>query len=130
MFELPALITGIAIVLYLVLTFKVGQARGKYGIKAPATTGHDMFDRVYRVQMNTLEQLVAFLPSLWLFAVFLNAPIIAAGLGVVWLVGRILFARAYVADPAKRTAGFALTLFPTSILLLGGLVGAVMHLGA
>jgi glutathione S-transferase len=130
MYELPALITVFSLLFYCKLGFDVGKARGKYDVKAPATSGHEMFERIYRVQMNTLEQLVYFLPSLWLFTIYLNAPMAAAGLGVVWLVGRVIFARAYITDPSKRSAGFATSFFSASILLLGGLVGIIMHLAA
>jgi len=128
MFELPAIITALALIFYSILMFKVGMARGKYGVKAPAITGHEMFERHHRVQMNMLEQTLFFLPSMWLFAVYLDSPRLAAALGVVWLIGRIWYAHAYVANPPKRTAGFVIALFSSSILLLGGLVGAVMNL--
>jgi glutathione S-transferase len=130
MFELPALITGLALIFYTITVIKVGAARGKYGVKAPATSGHDMFERALRVQMNTLEQIVFFLPSLWLFAVYLNAPQLAAGLGALWILGRILYARGYVADPAKRAAGFILSQLAAIVLLLGGLTGVIMRLMA
>ena len=110
MFELPAIITGLALILYQILTFRVGQARGKYGVKAPTMTGHEMFERALRVQMNTLEQIVFFLPSLWLFAVYLKAPLVASGFGLLWLIGRILYAKSYVADPSKRAAGFIIAM--------------------
>jgi uncharacterized membrane protein YecN with MAPEG domain len=128
MFELPAIITGLALIFYSILTFKVGMARGKYSVKAPAITGHEMFERNYRVQMNMLEQIIFFLPSMWLFAVYLDAPKAAAALGAVWLMGRIWYAHAYVVNPSKRIAGFVISLLSSSILLLGGLVGAVMNL--
>ena len=128
MFELPAIITGLALIFYIIVIFKVDQARFKYGVKAPTITGHEMFERALRVQMNTLEQLVFFLPSLWLFAVYLDSSKVAGALGAVWLIGRIWYARAYVSNPSKRTAGFVIALFSSSILLLGGLIGAVINL--
>lgn len=123
MYALPALVTAISLALYMVLGFQVGQARGKYGVKAPATSGHEMFERALRIQMNTLEQLVFFLPSLWLFTIYLDAPKPAAALGVVWIIGRLIYVRAYRAEPKTRHIGFALTITPASILLLGGMVG-------
>ncbi|MFM9891066.1 MAG: MAPEG family protein [Rickettsiales bacterium] len=123
MYALPALVTAISLALYMVLGFQVGQARGKYGVKAPATSGHEMFDRALRIQMNTLEQLVFFLPSLWLFTIYLDMPKLAAALGAVWIIGRVLYVRAYTRDPKTRVLGFVLTITPASILLLGGFVG-------
>jgi glutathione S-transferase len=96
-------------------------------VKAPAITGNEIFERHFRVQQNTLEQLVVFLPGLYLFSHFWN-PMVAAALGVVYLVGREVYAVAYVKDPAKRSAGFGLSFLPTVILILGGLIGAVRTL--
>lgn len=103
---------------------RVGAARGKYNVPAPATSGHEIFDRYYRVQMNTLEQIVVFIPAIWLFGTYIS-PKWAAALGVVYLVGRFLYLRGYVADPKKRSLGFALSFLPTLTLLLGGLGGAI-----
>src|SRR6266542_3103028 len=86
----------------------VSSARSKYGVKAPATTGHELFERAFRVQMNTLEQLIAFLPALLIAGLYWSNPIIA-GIGVVYLAGRFLYGHQYVADPAKRGPGFLLT---------------------
>ncbi len=104
----------------------VSRARGKYRIAAPAVGGHEGFDRMFRVQMNTLEQLVAFLPALFIAGQHWPNDWIA-GAGVVYLIGRIVYWRAYVADPSKRSLGFLLTVLPTSLLLGAGLVGAVRH---
>jgi glutathione S-transferase len=76
------------------------------------------------VQMNTLELLAIFLPSLWAFALFVS-PTWAAGLGVVFIVGRLLYFLGYVKSADKRSLGFGLSMFPTLFLLIGGLVGAV-----
>ena len=116
----------LAIVQFIYFSMLVGKARGKYGIKAPAMTGHEGFERAVRVQMNTLEQLVCFLPALLIAAVYWS-PVYVAATGVVYLVGRTLYQRAYVADPAKRGLGFMLTFFPTVLLVLAGLIGAVMR---
>ena len=116
----------LAIVQFIYFSMLVGKARGKFGIKAPAMTGHEGFERAVRVQMNTLEQLVCFVPALLIAAVYWS-PVYVAATGVVYLVGRTLYQRAYVADPAKRGLGFMLTFFPTVLLVLAGLVGAVMR---
>ena len=125
---LPALVTCLALVLLLGLSFAVGRARGKHGIAAPATTGHPQFERAYRVQMNTLEQFVAFLPSLWLFAFFVS-PLWAAVLGVGWLIARVAYAVVYLRNPAARAPAFILGMTITGTLLLGAFIGALQALG-
>jgi glutathione S-transferase len=105
----------------------VARARGRHGIAAPATSGHPGFERYFRVQMNTLEQLVAFLPAIWLFAQFID-PHWAAGLGAVYLTGRQIYFVSYVKDPRTRSLGFGLTSAPILIMLLGVLYAAVMML--
>jgi hypothetical protein len=107
--------------------WQVGVARGKYSIAAPAVSGNESFERVFRVHMNTLEQLVVFLPALWIFASYIS-PLWAAGIGAVFIVGRALYARSYVRDPKSRSAGFALTALPELALLIGILIWAVMAL--
>lgn len=107
-------------------SLRVGKARYKYNVPAPATTGNEMFERFYRVQMNSLEMIVVFIPAIWLFGEHIS-PLWAAILGVVYLVGRFVYLYGYIADPKKRGVGFALSFLPTVILLLGGLGGAVVH---
>jgi len=121
------IVTALALLQYLVFGFRVGRARGRYGVKAPAITGNEVFERHFRVQQNTLEQLIVLVPGLYLFSHYLN-PWIAAALGLVYLVGRELFAASYVKDPAKREIGFGLSFLPSVILILGGLIGAVRQL--
>jgi glutathione S-transferase len=104
-----------------------GRARRDSGLKAPAITGHEGFERMYRVQMNTLETLVAFLPVLFLAAKYWPAPLVA-GLGAVYLIGRHLYWRAYVSDPSKRGMGFMLSMLPTLGLLVLALVGIILSL--
>ena len=122
-----AIVIIIAVLEYLVFGFLVGKARGRYGVKAPATTGHEVFERYFRVQQNTLETLIAFIPGISLFALFVN-PNWAAWIGLVYVVGRIVYFRSYVADPGRRSAGFAMSLLPIAVLLIGGLVGAARNL--
>lgn len=125
--QLVAIITALALVEYLFFAFRVGLGRGKYGVAAPATTGDPTWERLYRVQQNTVEQLMVFLPALWLCATFVGETI-AAGLGVVFLVGRLVYSAAYIREPASRTAGFLMGLFANVALLLSGLLGAVLEL--
>jgi len=101
----------------------VGRARGKYGVKAPAVSGHEMFDRYFRVHQNTLELLVAAVPAMWLYGTYVSTTW-AVVLGLVYIVGRVAYLVGYVADPAKREIGFALSVMPVIVLLLGALWGA------
>jgi glutathione S-transferase len=103
----------------------VGRARGKYGVKAPAVTGHEMFERAYRVQMNTLEVLVLFIPALYIASRYWPPGYLAA-CGAVYVLGRIVYQRAYMSAPAKRGLGFALSIAPCLVLLIAGLFGAVL----
>src|SRR6185436_3197110 len=114
----------LAVLEYITIAMLTGRARGQYGVKAPATTGHPMFERWYRVQQNTLEQMIAFLPGLFLFARYVSARW-AGILGLVFIVGRLLYARGYLADPERRGPGFAVSMLATLLLVLGGLIGAL-----
>ncbi|NBS09706.1 MAG: MAPEG family protein [Betaproteobacteria bacterium] len=126
---LTALITLMAIALMFWTAIGVGRARVKYEVKAPATSGNDMFDRAYRVQMNTMESALMLLPALWVYAAF-NGDTGAAVMGLTWVVGRIWYALAYQKDPAKRGGGFSLALLAIAGLWAGGLWGVVKVLSA
>ncbi|MCU0760948.1 MAG: MAPEG family protein [Steroidobacteraceae bacterium] len=115
----------LAVLQYYAFGIAVGAARGRYKVPAPATSGDPAFERVYRVQMNTLEQLMLFLPGLWTFALFVS-PTWAAGLGLVYLVGRVIYFVGYTKDAGKRGLGFVIGALPTLVLMVGGLVGAVL----
>ena len=103
--------------------FAVARARATYKVAAPATTGHEVFERYFRVQMNTLEQLVVFGPSIMLFAWYVN-PYIAAALGLLFVIGRALYFRGYVRSVEGRHNGFLLSAIPNVTLLVGGLIGS------
>ncbi|MGH8504522.1 MAG: MAPEG family protein [Stenotrophobium sp.] len=120
-YDCTALVTLLSLLLYWVLTINVGRARGKYGVKAPAISGDPAFDRVFRVHQNTMEALVLYLPALWLFAIYVSDAW-AAGVGAVWIVGRIIYARAYYADASKRGAGMLIATLATVVLFLGALI--------
>ncbi len=124
---LPSLVTGLALLFYVATIFIAGQARGRYKIKAPATTGHPAFERAYRVQQNTIEQLVLFVPALWLFSDFVS-PLWGAAIGAVWIAGRIVYAAGYLRDAAKRGPGAVITMLSGAVLLFGALVGIVIRL--
>jgi len=103
----------------------VGRARGLYGVKAPAVTGHEMFERAYRVQMNTLELMVAFLPALYIAAKYWPQAWVA-GAGAVYLVGRFIYWRSYTSAPGSRGVGFGLSMLAVLALLVAALAGCVM----
>lgn len=119
-----AIVTVLALLQFFWLGFQVARARGRYGVAAPAMTGNEIFERHFRVQMNTLEQLVMFLPALWIFAAYIS-PLWAAALGVVFILGRAIYAAAYVRNPKSRSLGFGLSAFPTLAMLIGIVVWAV-----
>jgi glutathione S-transferase len=121
---LTVLVTCAALALYFFMILRVGQARGKSGIAAPAMTGDPEFERHVRVQMNTLEWLPMFLAGLWMFAAF-HGDLVAAAIGAVWIIGRTLFMIGYVAEPRRRTVGFLIQMVATVVLLLGSVAGAV-----
>jgi uncharacterized membrane protein YecN with MAPEG domain len=115
-----AIVTLVALLVYVWMALGVAFARKKTGIHPPAMTGDPILERHIRVQANTLEWLVLFLPSLWLFALYWS-DLVATLLGVVWIVGRIVYALGYVADPGKRELGFAIQGLATAALLFGAL---------
>lgn len=117
-------VVALALIQFFVFGFLVGRARVQYEIPAPAMTGHEIFERYCRVHYNTMEQLVKFVPAMLLFGYYISATA-AAILGLVFIVGRFVYLRAYITDPAKRGPGFGLTVLPTTIMLLGGLGGAL-----
>ena len=123
------IIATLAVVQYFVFGILVGRARAKYGVKAPAISGNESFERAFRVQMNTLEQLAGFLPAMFIAAQYWPAKAVAA-VGVVYLLGRFVYWRSYLNDPTKRQLGFLITVVPTFILLGASLVGAVLHIGS
>jgi glutathione S-transferase len=122
--RLPALITVLALFVYVWNFAACGRAREKYGVKAPAVTGHPLFESRFRVQQNMLEQLIVFLPSLWLFSMTIS-PLYGAILGLIFVFGRVLYTVGYYADPSKRGTGFTIAGFATVVLLIGAAIGSV-----
>jgi glutathione S-transferase len=127
MYHYTALVTCLAILFYFFTSFRVGKARVTFNVPAPATTGNPDFERLFRVQMHTLEWMPIFLPSLWLYAIYISDPV-AAGLGVVWIVGRIVFMIGYAKAAEKRGPGFAIQTLACGILLLGSMGAIVWRL--
>ena len=119
-----ALVTLLAVILYFWLGFQVGQARVTFGVKAPATTGNPDFERIFRIQMNTLEWMPVFLPAIWLAAIYVS-DIGAALLGVVWIAGRVLYMRGYTEAVEKRETGFFVQAVAAGVLWLAALIGVL-----
>ena len=125
--ELVAIVIVLALLQYTVFGALVGRARMKYNVMAPAISGHPVFERYYRVHQNTLESLILFIPGILLFATYVSANI-AAAIGLVFILGRFIYLRAYVADPKSRSLGFLLTILPSGFLVLGGCIGALLSI--
>lgn len=124
MSPLVSLITVLALLLYLVLTINVTRYRVKYNVPAPQMIGNQDFERVLRVQQNTLEQLVLFLPVLWLFSLYVS-PLWGTVLGTIWLIGRIAYAWGYYQAAKRRIIGFVISSISSLVLLLGSLLGII-----
>jgi len=118
------IVIGLALAQFLFFCFAVGKARGTYKVAAPATTGNEMFERYFRVQMNTLELLVIFVPSILLCGQYFGSYL-ATALGVIYLIGRMIYFTSYVKDPKSRSMGYGLSALPVIVLLVGGIVGAI-----
>lgn len=125
--ELIAIVTGLAALQVFMFAFQAGGARVKSGIDAPAMSGEATFERATRVHMNTVEQLVIFLPGLWMFGYYVN-PQYGAGIGLIFIIGRFIYRSAYMADPKKRAVGFLMGVLSMIVLVIGGMIGAGMRL--
>jgi glutathione S-transferase len=123
----PALVAILAIAVYIGAFINAGRMRHRFDVKAPSVTGPPEFERALRVQQNTLEQIVWFLPSLWLF-VLLVSPVWGGAIGLVWVVGRVIYAISYQRDPETRGPGFLIAMAGSATLLIGALVGAIVNL--
>jgi glutathione S-transferase len=116
----------LALIEYSILVLMVGQARQKYKVPAPATTGDPIFERYFRVQQNTLEQLIVFIPAMFIFATYVHM-LGAAALGFVFVIARAIYARGYISDPGKREGGAIATFLVNAILVVGSLIGVVVR---
>lgn len=125
--ELVAIIILLAIMQFIVFAAMVGWTRPRYGINAPKTVGNEDWERRFRVHQNTMEQLVSFIPAVWLCGTYVHIYL-AAGLGLVYLIGRTVYAIAYLKDPDSRTPGTLITFIPIVILVLSSLIGIVLNL--
>ncbi len=124
---LSAVVTILAALLLAYMIVPVGRARGKHGIQALAMTGHEDLERAVRVHMNTIEQFVIFLPLLWVATIYFNLiGWLSPALGLVWIIGRVMYMQGYLADPAKRSTGFLVTAVASIGLLILSVIGVVM----
>lgn len=119
------LIVALALLQFFAFATAVGMAREKYNVAAPATTGNEVFERYFRVQMNTLELLVMFVPAIWMFGFYVSANV-ASALGAIYIIGRGVYFFSYVKDPKKRSLGFGLSAGPVAALVIGALIGAAI----
>jgi glutathione S-transferase len=123
----PALVLALALLLYVAMFVIAGRARHRYDVKAPAVTGPPEFERALRVQQNTLEQIVWFIPALWLFALYVS-PFWGGIIGLIWIAGRAYYAVSYYRDPETRGPGFLVGFASSAVLLVGALIGIVARL--
>ena len=127
MYHFTALVTLLAVLVYFYSSILVSRARGKFGVKLPAISGNPDFERVFRAQMNTLEWMPIFLPSLWLFAIYVGDQV-AAALGLIWIVGRVVYMIGYTQATARRSPGFFIQALACAVLLFGALGAIVWRL--
>ena len=125
--EATVIVTFLALAQYVLFGVQVGSMRAKHEIKAPATAGHPEFERMNRVHLNTMEQLVVFLPALWIHAYYAK-PLIGAGIGLIFIIGRFMYRAEYLKDPSSRGTGFTLSFIPSAVLLVWALVAAILRL--
>ncbi|MBT7335158.1 MAPEG family protein [bacterium] len=125
--EYPGLVSGLALLVYYYTLFKAGMARGRFEVVAPSHDGPEEYQRYVRAHLNTLEHLVLFLPGMWLFAIAVD-PLWAAGIGIIWPIGRLMYARGYYSDADKRRLGLYLSMPPIYIFILGSLIAFATQL--
>lgn len=125
--EATVIITFLALAQFMLFGIQVGSLRGKHDVKAPATTGHEEFERMNRVHINTMEQLIVFIPALWLHAQYAN-PLWGAIIGLVYITGRFIYRAEYLKDPSSRSPGFSMSFVPSVVLLVWALVAAVLKM--
>jgi len=122
--EAIAIVAILALAQFVLFSIQVGSMRAKHDVRAPAITGHPDFERMFRIQQNTMEQLVVFIPVLWIFGYLVN-PFWGAAIGLVFIIGRFMYRASYLKDPAARGMGFTITFVPTAVMLIWSLIVAV-----
>lgn len=125
--EYAAVIILLALIQYVYFTLRVGANRPKYHVNAPKVEGNETWERLFRVQQNTLEQLIVFIPAMWFFSQYLSG-MWALVPGLMFIVGRQLYSYEYVTDPGSRAPGMALTLLANAVLMIGALAGVLLKI--
>jgi glutathione S-transferase len=125
--EYATLVVMLALVEYIWFTARTGLRRGKYKIEAPATTGNLEFEKAFRVQQNTLEQMIVFIPAAFAFAWYVSGPWVLLP-GALFIVGRLMYASAYLGDPKKRLPGMIATMLANAAMVIAVLVRVVAGL--
>jgi len=125
--EYTTIIVMLALLQYMYFTVKVGAARGKYDIKAPACTGNDTFERIFRIHQNTCEQIIIFIPAIYGFSYYIN-PVAGSCIGIFYIIGRFAYYNAYLEDPARRGPGMLMTFITNGVLVLGTTIGVIIRL--
>jgi len=123
--EALSIVTLLAVMQTFLFAFQVGQARVRHGVRAPAIIGQPEFERSFRVHQNTIEQLVLFIPALWIFGHYVNDNL-GAAIGLVYVIGRFVYRSAYLKEPTSRSTGFLIGAVALVALMIGGLIGAVL----
>ena len=124
--KLTAWVTIAAVLMYVWVFANVGKARSMHKVAPPATDGPVEFLVALRVQANTVEQMIIFVPLLWLSAMY-SGDMISAGFGAVWVIGRVVYALGYYQEPKKRSTGFMISSFGSVSLLISAMVGLILH---
>ncbi len=125
--DLAYLAVMLMVVEYALFGTMVAIARSRYKVPAPATTGHADFERYFRVQQNTLEQLIVTIPALWIMALSLS-PLWAALLGFLFVATRVFYAMGYYKSAQGRHWGFVAGSVATGGLVVGAFVGIAKDL--
>lgn len=120
--EYATLTVMLALMQYLFFVGLTGYMRGKHDIKAPATGGHPMYERAYRVQHNTLEELIVFIPAVFAYALYSNAYLVMLP-GSIFIISRFWYGAAYLKEPSRRGPAFGLTMLANVWLIVGALIG-------
>ncbi len=125
--EYATIVVMLTLTQYMYFAMRTGFARGRLGVNAPACTGNEEFERIYRVHQNSNEQMIIFIPALYAFSYYVS-PLWGPGIGLFYIIGRFIYCNSYLSDPAKRGPGMMVTLLTNAILATGALIGAVLSL--
>lgn len=125
-FAWPGIVSSLALLVYYFTLFKAGMARGRFKVPAPSHDGPEEYLRYVRAHQNTLEHLALFLPGIWLFACAVS-PLWAAGIGMLWPIGRLGYALGYYQSADARRIGLYVSMPPIYIFVIGSLIGFTLQ---